>query len=192
MARSSTPTREHRPITVDGQDETTDVQRLGDTKAVVKWGLACRLCGRLDPVLSGVPARRASGRSGRSGPGHRAGWLRQPPQEDGHALAGGASRPWPPPRAHPAPGATARAGVPRAPGLRRPVPPPVVPGRARARVGGGVPWGHGSAPGWPTGRASGAAARTSRRGGLRSSQTRSCRCRVPGETRPTPPAPASA
>ena len=40
--------------------------------------------------------------------------------------------------------------------------------------------------------ASGAAARTRRRGGLRSSQTRSRRCRVPGETRPTPPAPASA
>lgn len=83
MARSSTPTREHRPITVDGQDETTDVQRLGDTKAVVKWGLAFRLCGRLDPVLAGVPARCASGRSGLSGPGHRAGWLRQPPKRIG-------------------------------------------------------------------------------------------------------------
>jgi hypothetical protein len=192
MARSSTPTRERRPITVDGQDETTDVQRLGDTKAVVKWGLAFRLCGRLDPVLSGVPARRASVRSGLSGPGHRAGWLRQPPKRIGMR--------WP--------GARLGHGL-RLARLQRPGPltalvSPVRQAfgapfhplwyRARPRQGGrgGVPWGHGSAPGWATGRASGAAARTRRRGGLRSSQTRSCRCRVPGETRPTPPSPASA
>ena len=55
------------------------------------------------------------------------------------------------PRAHPAPGATDRAGVPRAPGLRRPVPPPVAPGRARARVGRGVPWGPAPRRGGPRG-----------------------------------------
>src|ERR1700746_2342769 len=40
MGTAAKPTREHRTITVDVQHETTYVQRLGDTKAVVEWGLA--------------------------------------------------------------------------------------------------------------------------------------------------------